>query len=207
MPRSHSDARAHVPTSAVLERLLADAPTDQVSLAWVLGRLRGRAFGFIMLLMGLVGLAPGASLFMGILLAFPAFQMILARESPALPRFIVRRTIATPQVARLARRAIPVFRRMELFIRPRWHTPFEATKRAVGFVVLLLAATLVWPFPFSHIIPALVIILVSFAYLEEDGVLLCVSLAAAIVSLSITAATIWAAVRVTDLLTPALRGD
>jgi hypothetical protein len=207
MPRSSSDVKGHVPTSAALEQLLAEMPADQVSVAWVLGRLRSRSFGFIMLLMGLVSLVPGASLFMGLLLAFPALQMILARESPALPRFIARRSIATRQVAPLTRRAIPLFRRMEVFIRPRWHTPFEATKRAVGFVVLLLATTLVWPFPFSHIIPALVIILVAFAYLEEDGLLLCVSLAAASVSLSITAATIWATVWVTDLLTPALRGD
>jgi hypothetical protein len=32
------------------------------------------------------------------------------------------------------------------------HTPFQATKRVVGLIVLLLAATLIWPFPFSHII-------------------------------------------------------
>jgi hypothetical protein len=42
--------------------------------------------------------------------------------------------------------------------------------------------------------------LISFAYLEEDGVLLCVSLAAALLSLSITAATVWATVRATGLI-------
>jgi hypothetical protein len=56
----------------------------------------------------------------------------------------------------------------------------------------------VWPFPFSHIIPALVIVLLSLAYLEEDGVMLCVALAAAIVSLAITGLTVWAGVKVTD---------
>jgi len=91
-------------------------------------------------------------------------------------------------------------KRMEKLIRPRWRTPFETTKRTVGFVVLLLAATLVWPFPFSHIIPALVIMLISFAYLEEDGALLCISLGAALVSLGITSATVWATIRATDLL-------
>jgi hypothetical protein len=42
--------------------------------------------------------------------------------------------------------------------------------------------------------------LISFAYLEEDGVLLCISLTAALVSFSITAATVWAAVRATGLI-------
>lgn len=79
-------------------------------------------------------------------------------------------------------------------------TPFQATKRLVGFIVLILAATLIWPVPFSHIIPTFVIMLISFAYLEEDGVLLFVSLAAALVSFSISAATVWATVRVTGLI-------
>lgn len=38
------------------------------------------------------------------------------------------------------------------------------------------------------------------AYLEEDRVLLCVSLAAALASFSITAATVWATVKATGLL-------
>jgi hypothetical protein len=93
-----------------------------------------------------------------------------------------------------------VLRWLERFVRPRWRGPFEATKRVVGVVVLSLAPTLIWPFPFSHIIPSLVVGLLSLAYLEEDGVLLCVALAAAVLSLAITAATVWAGIRLVDLL-------
>jgi hypothetical protein len=53
--------------------------------------------------------------------------------------------------------------------------------------------TLLAPIPFSQIIPALVIMLLAFAFLEEDGVLLCLALAAAAVSLSISAAAVWGA--------------
>jgi hypothetical protein len=139
-------------------------------------------------------------MFVGILLAFPAVQMILGHESPTLPRFLASRRISTGQIARLAARIIPLFARMEALIRPRLHAPFVATKRLVGLIVLLLAGTLIWPFPFSQIIPAIVIMLISFAYLEEDGILLCVSLAAALLSLSITAATVWATVQATGLI-------
>jgi hypothetical protein len=190
----------HVPTSVMLAQLLKDLPQDQVSPAWLIGRLEKRSFGLVMLLLALVGLLPGVGIVIGILLAFPAVQMILGRETPNLPRFLSSRRIATRHLARLATRTIPLVRRMEALIRPRLHTPFQATKRFVGLIVLLLAATLIWPFPFSHIIPALVIMLISFAYLEEDGVLLCISLAAALLSLSITAATVWATVRATSLI-------
>ncbi|MGP0089852.1 MAG: exopolysaccharide biosynthesis protein [Xanthobacteraceae bacterium] len=190
----------YVPTSVALAQVLDEAPQDYVSLDWLLSRLAKRSFGLGMLLLALVGLAPGLSLFVGILLAFPAVQMILGHESPTLPGFLASRRIPTGQIARLAARFIPVFARMESLIRPRLRAPFLATKRLVGLIVLLLAATLIWPFPFSQIIPALVIMLISFAYLEEDGVLLCISLAAALFSLSITAATVWATVHASGLI-------
>jgi hypothetical protein len=192
--------QAHVPTSVVLAQLLKDLPQDHVNLAWLIGRLERRSFGLLMLLLALLGLAPGIATFTGVLLVFPAVQMMLGRENATLPRFVAARSISARHVARWSARVIPLFERMETLIRPRLHTPFQVTKRLVGLVVLLLAATLVWPLPFSHIIPTLAIILLAFAYLEEDGVLLCISLAAALLSLSISAAIVWATVRATGLI-------
>jgi hypothetical protein len=126
--------------------------------------------------------------------------MIMARQAPSLPRFIAGRRISTVRLAAVMLRAASALQRVEHFIRPRWRTPFETTKRVVGVVVLALAPTLVWPFPFSHIIPALVVMLISLAYLEEDGVLLCIALGAAIVSLAITGLTVWAGITATNLL-------
>ena len=196
----------HIPTSVVLEQLLAKAPADFITLDWLIEALRERSFGIVMLVMALIGLVPGASTFMGVLLVFPAVQMILAHQGPALPRFVATWRIPAARFASLCRRAIATLKHMERFIRPRWRTPFQTTKRVVGLVVLLLGPTLIWPFPFSHIIPALVIMLVSLAYLEEDGVLLLIALVAAVISLAITGATIWAGIRVTDLLTPLFGG-
>ena len=189
-----------VPTSIALAQLLDEAPPDHVSLAWLIGRLEKRSFGLLMLLLALLSLAPGLATFTGLVLVFPAIQMLLGRESPTLPRFVAIRSVSTQRFAGWAAQAIPLFERMEAIIRPRLPTPFEATKRLVGFVVLLLAATLMWPFPFSHVIPALVIMLISVAYLEEDGVLLCISLAAALVSFAITAGTVWVTVSATGLI-------
>lgn len=190
----------HVPTSVVLEDLLARAPAEFVTLDWLIGELRERSFGFVMLLMALVAFIPGASTFIGVLLVYPALQMILAREAPGLPRFIASRQISTPRLAAVARRAGVALKWIERFIRPRWATPFVTTKRVIGVVVLALAPTFIWPFPFGHVIPALVVMLLSLAFLEADGVLLCVALIAAVVSLAITGATVWAGIEVTDFL-------
>lgn len=194
------DAPLQAPTSVVLRDLLRNAPADTVTFDWLIAELHERSFGLVLLLMALVALIPGGSTFMGLLLVYPALQMILARPAPKLPRFIAQRRISTARLAAVLLRMTPVLRRMEHFIRPRWHTPFETTKRIVGVVVLALAPTLAWPFPFSHIIPALVVMLIALAYLEGDGVLLVIGLGAAIVSLAITGLTVWAGISATNFL-------
>lgn len=57
--------------------------------------------------------------------------------------------------------------------------------------------------PFGHVVPALVIMLLALAYLEEDGVALLVALLAALCSLAMTGATLWGAVETIDWLDPA----
>jgi hypothetical protein len=97
----------------------------------------------------------------------------------------------------MIRRTAPVLRYLERFIRPRWPTPFDATKRVGGIVVLLLGLSMLAPIPLSNVAPAILVALIAFAYLEEDGVLLCAALGAALLLLTILAATIWETVRIT----------
>jgi hypothetical protein len=56
----------------------------------------------------------------------------------------------------------------------------------------MLSATLVFiPIPLSNVVPALVIALISLAYIEEDGVLLSISLLAAVIVLTVATAAVW----------------
>ena len=87
---------------------------------------------------------------------------------------------------------MPLLRYLERFIYPRWTTPFESTRRLVGGVVLLVSLTLFVPVPLSNVPPAVLISLVAFAYLEEDGALLSLALIAAFILLAIVVSgTIW----------------
>jgi hypothetical protein len=92
----------------------------------------------------------------------------------------------------VVQRSLPVLRYLEKVVHPRWHTPLEATKRLVGTIVVVLSATLVFiPIPLSNVVPALVIALISLAYLEEDGVLLSIALLAGVIVLAVAAAAVW----------------
>ena len=190
-PTRPPDASAFIPASAVLQRLLDDAPADHFTLVWLLGHLHRRSFGFIMLLLALVAMVPGISIVAGLLLAVPALEMIAGHAAPVFPRRIATRSLPTRYLA-VVRRAIPVLRYLEKATHPRWHTPYEATKRVVGFVVLLLdALLLLTPVPMIQVVPGLVIVLLSLAYLEEDGVLLSIALLLAVALMAISAAAVW----------------
>jgi len=179
------------PTSELLNDLLGDSPDKQVTLGWLVDRLGDRSFGLVLLLLALLGLLPGVSAVAGVLLMAPALQMVLARPGPVFPLRVASRRFETWRLVRVIRHVLPALRWLEQFIRPRWITPFEATKRVVGGIVLLLAGGLLVPVPLSNVPLALTIALIAFAYLEEDGILLCAALAGAIVLLAAAAAVAW----------------
>jgi hypothetical protein len=176
----------------VLQRLHDKAPSDHFTLGWLLENLRNRSFGIIMLLLALVAIAPGVSIVAGLLLMIPAFEMIVGKPAPVFPRWIVARPLPTRHLAALVQRAVPVLKYLEKAIRPRWPTPFEATKRLVGAVVVILNTTLLFtPIPLSNVVPALVIALISLAYIEEDGLLLSIALLAAVIVLTVELIAVW----------------
>ena len=117
------ETRVLAPASAVLQLLLDDAPSDQFTLAWLLGHLHRRSFGFIMLLLALVAMLPGISYVAGLLLLVPALAMIANRVAPFFPRRIAAHPLPTRHLDRVLSRAIPALRYLERAIRPRWHTP------------------------------------------------------------------------------------
>ena len=196
---SASEKNPQIPASEVLQRLHDEAPTDHFTLGWLVGGLHRRAFGVILLLLAVVAVAPGISIVAGLLMMVSAFQMITGQRAPI---FLVNHPFPTPRLAVLVQRAVPPMKYLERFIHPRWRTPFEPTKRLVGVVVLILSAAMVFsPIPFSNVVPAVVLALTALAYLEEDGVLLSVALIAAVTVLALASAAVWETVRGAEWIT------
>jgi hypothetical protein len=182
--------------------MLDQAKNAHVSVSWLIEQLGERSFGLTFFLMALIALVPGASTVVGVLIAWPAIQMVLGHRAPLLPDIIARRHIEVGKLARAIRILLPRLQWFERLIRPRWPTLFQATKRLTGILTLLVGLTLISPVPFSHVVPALVIMLLALAYLEEDGIALLVALTAALLSLTATAAAVWGVVETADWLDP-----
>jgi len=192
MEQALLDIRKRTPSSRVLEELLEQAPADHFTLAWLMSALHRRSFGIIILLLGVLAAAPIGSMVPGLVLAAVAVQMIAGRRDPVFPHFITARQLPTRHLIRLGRRAIPLLQYLENAVHPRWPTVFEAAKRFVGVMILLMAGVvLLTPVPLSNIPPAIVITLIALAYIEEDGLLLCLAYLAAGVLIGGASAAVW----------------
>jgi hypothetical protein len=188
------DTASHVPTSLVLQELLDEAPADHFTLNWLIGSLPEHSFGIVMLLLAVLAMVPIGSIVPGLLLAILAAQMTVGRQVPAFPRRIAAHPLPTRHLVRMGRQPILVLKSLERVIRPRWPTPFGATKRVIGIVVLLLTSLiLLAPVPLTNVPPAADIALISLAYIEKDGVLLAVALLGALILLAAASAAVWGA--------------
>jgi hypothetical protein len=145
-----------------------------------------------MLCLGLLATIPVGSSVPGLILAIMAVQLISGRPEPVFPDFILTRRLPTKHLLRLGCRAIHVLKYLEKAVHPRWPMTFEVAKRAVGVIILLLAIVLLLtPVPLSNVAPAMVISLISVAYVEEDGLLLSAAFLAAIILIGIGSAAVW----------------
>ncbi len=206
MTRDRSAPPTDASTSVQLSKMLDRAGGASVSIGWLMEQLGRRSFGVTLLLMAVIAFVPGASTIVGLLVAWPAVQMILGHDMAVLPRLIARRKIGVDRLAQVIGVVTPRLAWVERLIRPRWPPPFDAAKRLTGVVMLLLGLTMISPVPFSHVMPALAIMLLALAYLEEDGIAFVIALIAAVASLTITAATVWGTVETIDWLDPARSG-
>jgi hypothetical protein len=183
-----ADTKWRAPSSRVLQELIRQAPAGYVTVGWLTSTLHRHSFGIIMLCLGLLATTPVGSTVPGFILAVMAVQLIVGRAEPVFPQFIMTRRLPTKELLRLGDRAIRVLKYLEKVVHPRWPMTFEVAKRAVGIMVLFLLLT---PVPLSNVAPAMVISLISLAYVEEDGLLLSVAFLAAIILIGVGSAAVW----------------
>lgn len=178
-------------TSQLLEELVAQAPDGPVDLEWLLSRLDRRSFGLLLLLLGLLVIVPGVATVATLALLFPAVEMMLGHSAPSFPSFLSTRPFDFKRFKRFTVRAAPLLRAIESISRPRWNARLDVTDRLVGLVVFLLGLLAGWPLPLVNVIPGIVVVLIAIAYLHEDGLLLAVAMAAAVMSLLGLGWTLW----------------
>ncbi|QFU16954.1 exopolysaccharide biosynthesis protein [Microvirga thermotolerans] len=183
-------------TSQVLSAL-ASQPGERLTVRDIMGVLQDRAFALLIVLLALpncLPMPPPIPLVCGLLLALVAVQIVFGRPTPWLPNTLLNRSIAAVDVERAVGRALPIFRRLERFSRPRMtflDTPFAM--RLMGLVILVMAFGLLFAPPFVGQIPmGLAVCLVGLGLVERDGVVVVCGLVVGAFGLTLSLGFIYA---------------
>lgn len=183
LPPKHPHAR---PASTVLEELILAFPGERVSVGELVDKLDSRAHGVLLLVLALpmcVPNIPGISTIFGFLMLAPAIQLSLGSHHLWLPRRVRDWNVDCNALRRTFNLAIPSLKRIEHLIKPRWDglTRFPASI-FVGVQTLIMALILILPIPFANWPPGMTVAMTAIALLQRDGVLMLLTIPAAIAS-------------------------
>ncbi len=170
-PPAAGDPR-HAKGSDLVLDVLRRSDTAEVSVSELLQGLGDRAFGMALLLFALPNCIPSPfGPIFGPPLVFFGVQMVLGRRAPWLPQSIARRRIGRASAIATVERGRPYLRWVERLCRPRLEAVTAPLgERLIGALVVVLAALIAIPFPFSNFVPAVAIIVLAIGLIEEDGV-------------------------------------
>jgi hypothetical protein len=191
------DAVEHASASAVLRAIVDNARGESVSVRDIVEAFGERAFGFVLILFSLpncVPMPPGVAGIVGWPVLLFGIQMMLGHRRPWLPEFLLRRCVPVATFRKVVDAAEPRLKRLEAYCRPRYTQLFGPKgDRLIGLFAVLVAISVLIPFPGTNFPPSIALVIMSIAVMQEDGVVLGIGLAIGIAGLAYTAAVTGAA--------------
>lgn len=165
-------------TRALLDQLAEGDPGDVLELGKLLDGLGARAFGVLLFLAIPPSFFPGVAAVIGSpVIVLVGLHLLLRRRQVWLPDFLARRGPHRELIIRFDRRFAPWLAKLERFVRPRWPALLDHPLAGIytGLLLVLLGILLALPIPFTNVVFALLLLLVSLGLLERDGRLMLVA--------------------------------
>ncbi len=163
-----------------VERDTADGGGKKISVREVLDVVGRRAYGPLLLLIGLISISPaalipGSTWALALLTLLVAGQLLFMRKTPWLPSAASKIKLSEPQLGKFTKAARPTAKVLDKIIRPRLEFLAEPPWVAGVAVLLILSAIVTFPLgliPIAPLLPGLAIVLFGLGLTARDGVLL-----------------------------------
>ena len=159
----------------------------KISLVDILELAGERTFGFLLVLLALPSAlpipAPGYSMPFGMIIVLLAAQMVIGRHRPWFPKQIRNSSLKRQHAQNLMKAGLPWLRRLESISRPRFSFMCNSVigRIAMGLAIALMGAFMMIPIPGTNTIPAMIVFILGFSLIEEDGLISIFGLAAGLV--------------------------
>ncbi len=181
-----SEQPGRIKTSALLNETLQSLEGTHVEVGHLMTQFQRRSYGGVLLILALLAMVPGISVFAGIAMIVPAFQLFMGLPAPVFPDFIQRRQVGITGLQKWGSTISRWIERLETLVVPRWPVfSNDFARRAIGLVILLLGLVVAIPFPFSNFPPALATICFALGLLERDGLMIMIAGVLSIIAFTI----------------------
>lgn len=181
-----SENASRIKTSTLLAETLQTLEGSHVSVGELMMQFQRRSFGGVLLILALLAMVPGISVFAGMAMMVPAFQLFMGLPAPVFPKVIQQRKVGVIGLQKWGMKVSYWVERLETLVVPRWQVlSNNVARRLIGLVVLLLGLVVAIPFPFSNFPPALATIGFALGLLERDGVMIIIASIISIIAFTI----------------------
>jgi hypothetical protein len=175
--RTRTRERTAPRTSEILRRLLEDESRKSLTIEEIVSGLGPRALPASLMVFTIPEVLPipipGLSTAVVIPTGIISYQMFRGQEELNLPRWLLDRSVPRSAFAGCVSAILPFLEKAEGKVRPRWRWASSRTaKRFIGFFVLLMAAIIALPIPFTNMPFAIAIFIIALGLAEEDGALI-----------------------------------
>jgi hypothetical protein len=154
---------------SVLERVDLALPADRVSIGWLYGAFDRQATCLLILMFGLLGALPAASLPAGLAICVLSMRLFMPRRVQFLPGMIASRQVKTPSARYAIGKTIALLRFCEK-LAPRSAgsdlSALDSLRPAAGVLLFLLGMSLLIPIPLSNVLPSIAAAAIALALIE-----------------------------------------
>src|SRR5215469_6059295 len=167
--------------SVMLRRLLEDESRKSLTIEEIISGLGPRSMPTSLMLFTIPEVLPipipGLSTAVVIPTGIISYQMLRGQKDLSLPRWLLERSVPRSAFSACVSTILPFLEKAEGKVRPRWRwVSSRSAKRFIGFFVLLMAAIIALPIPFTNMPFAIAIFIIALGLAEKDGALICLGL-------------------------------
>jgi hypothetical protein len=176
--RKSSEAKAAVRrTSDILKKLISDESQKALTVEQIVNALGPTSFGTSLMVFSIPEVLPiplpGMTTVVVIPTGIISVQLIRGKREIRLPNALLKRSIPRKAFGAAVHSILPFLERAERRTRARWlWASNSVTKRFLGLFILMMAAVIALPIPFTNMPAAISIFIISLGMVERDGVLI-----------------------------------
>lgn len=173
-------------TSEILSEAVENFDGSHIAAGDLIYQFQRRSYGGVLLLLAILALIPGVSIFAGLAMFVPAYQLLIGMPAPVFPKTFSKREVSTAALKKWSPKVIYWVAKLENLIKPRWpELSGKIARRILGLIIIILALVLTVPFPFSNFPPSLAVMCFALGLLERDGLMIAIGAAVSLVACTI----------------------